>query len=196
MLTPIVFIGPMCTGKSTLARLLAQEMDLPRIELDEVRWEYYNEAGYDDEAARTAFKQGGTTGFLTYCKPFEVHAVERVLRSHPASVIDFGAGHTVQDDPGRAARIARALAPLPNVFLPLPAIDPERCVEVLNARLRELLLREVGHVDDDVLELNAAFVRDPANRALATHILYTDGETPEETCRRIITLLESSPQRP
>ena len=196
MQTPIVFIGPMCTGKSTLARLLAEELNLPRVELDEVRWDFYNEAGYEDRAARVAFDQGGTSAFLAYCKPFEVHAVERVLRSHPDSVIDFGAGHTVQDNPDHAARIARALAPLSNIFLPLPAPDPERCVQVLNARLRELLQREVGSVDKDVLELNATFVRHPANQVLAKHILYTEGETPQETCQRVMALLQPSPHLP
>jgi adenylylsulfate kinase-like enzyme len=33
----IVFIGPMCAGKSTIASLLAEKLELPRLEMDELR---------------------------------------------------------------------------------------------------------------------------------------------------------------
>ncbi len=33
----IILIGPMSVGKSTLAKKLAKQLDVPRIELDEVR---------------------------------------------------------------------------------------------------------------------------------------------------------------
>jgi len=193
--TPIILIGPMCTGKSTLAALLAGRLALPRVELDDIRWDYYTEAGYNDDDARSAHESGGTLAFLAYCKPFEAYAVERALDSFSAAVIDFGAGHTVQDDPTLAKRVAQALAPHPNVILPLPSPDPARSIEVLNRRLRKLLLREVGSVDESVLEINAHFITHPANHSLAKHILFTEGEEPAETCQRILALIQHGTNR-
>lgn len=186
----------MCTGKSTLAGLLAERLALPRVELDEVRWDYYIEAGYSDDEARNAHEAGGTMAFLAYCKPFEAHAVERVLASYSEAVIDFGAGHTVQHEPSLAARVAQALAPHPNIILALPSPDPARSVQILNRRLRKLLEQEVGVVDDSILDLNAHFITHRANRSLAKHIVYTEGETPDETCQRILPLLQASQPRP
>lgn len=179
----------MCTGKSTIARLLAERLELPHIELDEIRWDYYQEAGYEDEEARRLHGRGGTLAVLSYCKPFELHAVERVLEDHPDSVIDFGAGHSVQDTPDRRARLKALLAPHPNIFLPLPSPEPARCVAVLTARFRRLLEKEVGSVDPAALELNVQFIQDPANASLAKHVIYTESQTPEQTCQAILTLL-------
>lgn len=187
--TPIILIGPMCTGKSTLAALLAEHLALPHVELDEIRWDYYTEAGYSDDEARRAHEAGGTMAFLDYCKPFEAHAVERVLDSYSVAVIDLGAGHTVQDDPALATRVSRALAPHPNVILPLPSPDPARSIDVLNKRMRKLLEREVGSVDESILELNAHFITHPANQSLAKHIIYTGEESPQETCERLLATL-------
>ncbi|MBN2556259.1 MAG: hypothetical protein JXA97_10015 [Anaerolineales bacterium] len=187
----IILIGPMCAGKTTIAKLLAGELGTPRVELDELRWDYYPEAGYDDEEARRIHAHSGNLGVLAYCKPFEVHAVERVLQDHPGAVIDFGAGHTVQENPALLKRLQRALAPHPHVILLLPASDPEDSIRILNQRFRTLLEREVGAVDERLLELNARFVRHPANQLLAKVVICTEGETPEETCGRIRALIEN-----
>jgi hypothetical protein len=39
----------MCSGKSTIASCLAGRLNLPRYELDELRWSYYAEMGYDPD---------------------------------------------------------------------------------------------------------------------------------------------------
>ena len=51
----IVLIGPMSAGKSTVAALLVEKLDLPRLEMDELRWELYRQAGYDDQVAREVY---------------------------------------------------------------------------------------------------------------------------------------------
>ncbi len=35
--TPIVLIGPICAGKSTIGKVLAEKLGLPQVELDEIR---------------------------------------------------------------------------------------------------------------------------------------------------------------
>lgn len=189
--TTVLLIGPMCAGKSTLAALLSKRLDLPRIEMDDIRWDYYAEIGYDSQkAARLAQSDEGMMALIQYWKPFEAHAVARALEEHQGCVLDFGAGHSVFEDEALLEKVETALAPFKNVFLILPSPDPVESVEVLNRRFRQLLEREVGHVDERLLRLNEHFVRHPSNRRLAKHVVYTKGRTPEDTCQEILKGLE------
>ena len=120
----IVLIGPMGTGKSTLGALLANRLNRPRVSVDDVRFEYYKEIGWDQEVQNKIGSEEGFIGIYRYWKPFELHAIERILSDHQDSVVDFGAGHSVYDLEEHADRARRLLAPLPNVFLIQPSPDP------------------------------------------------------------------------
>ena len=48
---PIILIGPMGAGKTTIASLLAQKLGIVHHELDTRRWDYYLELGYDEAYA-------------------------------------------------------------------------------------------------------------------------------------------------
>ena len=69
--TPILFIGPVRAGKSTLARLVAAELKLPHISLDDMRWKYYREIGYDDGFAKQIRSQGGFLALMFYRQLFD-----------------------------------------------------------------------------------------------------------------------------
>ena len=45
----IILIGPIGSGKTTVAELLSIKTGLPRRSMDELRWKYYDEIGYDRE---------------------------------------------------------------------------------------------------------------------------------------------------
>jgi 2-phosphoglycerate kinase len=90
--SPILFIGPVRAGKSTIARLIAFQLNIPHVSLDELRWEYYREIGYDEKLAKQIRQQGGFLAVMYYRQLFDVHSVVRVLGDHPEAVIDFGAG--------------------------------------------------------------------------------------------------------
>src|SRR5579859_4726669 len=175
----VILIGPMKVGKSTVARLLAARLGIPRHPLDKNRWTYYREIGFDEEHARSLVESGSLDAALNYCKPFEVHAVERHLADSQDCVVDFGAGYSVQDDPVLQERIRRALAPHPHVVLLLPCPDADQSIACLNDR-----------VDENLRALNEHYIRHPANRSLAQAVVYTRGKTPEETCADILRTLE------
>src|SRR2546426_4601901 len=42
----IILIGPVCTGKSTLAPLLADRLKVPQVSLDQISLTYLEELGY------------------------------------------------------------------------------------------------------------------------------------------------------
>ena len=45
----IILIGPMAAGKSTIAKILAEKLNLPQHPMDDVRWDYYEEIGYNKD---------------------------------------------------------------------------------------------------------------------------------------------------
>jgi len=187
----IILIGPMMAGKSTIGRLLSERLGLEQRVLDDLRWDYFNEIGYDEAETRRIVEKEGMTGLLAYWKPFEVHAVERVLAEHSNCVIDFGAGYTVQEDETLFGCVEKALAPYEHVILLRPSPDDEVSVRVLNERMARLL-REEGQPEElipEILAANETFVMHPANGRLAKQVVYTEGKTPEETCEEIMGLI-------
>jgi shikimate kinase len=182
----VILIGPMSAGKSTIAQILAKRLKVPRIELDNVRQKFYKEIGYDEKYASEIVGKEGMMGLLRYWKPFEVHAVERALEEYDRCVLDFGADHSVYDDPELFSRVKKALEPYKHVILILPSPDLDRSVEIVNQRFSELLIHEVGKIDPELLELNERFVRHPSNKVLAKKIVYTEGKSPKDTCQEIL----------
>jgi hypothetical protein len=182
MRSPLILIGPMHAGKSTVAGLIAEHWNVRRICMDHVRWEYYREIGYDEAREKEAHDRGGFAGMVAYWKPFEAHAVERLLGDvgDEGCVIDLGAGHSVYEDAGLFARVQKALLPHAVVLL-LPSADAEESMEILRKRRDALHPEQIG----TSMEVNEHFVRHPSNGMLAKFTVYTKDRTPEQTVQDI-----------
>jgi shikimate kinase len=178
MRSTIVLIGPIGAGKSTVAALLAKKLNLPRRSMDEFRWDYYAEIGYDKGIAKQKHEMEGFWGLYRYWKPFEAYAVERLLSVSSHCVIDFGAGHSVYEDDELLHRVQQVLAPYPNVVLLLPSPNLDESLQILNDRS--------GYVPDGQPNINEHFVRHPSNYKLAKFTVYGNGRTPEEICDEIV----------
>ena len=183
---PIIMIGPMSAGKSTIGGLLAEKLGWPQYSLDEKRWDYYKEIGYDKAVAAKIGQSEGMAGVLRYWKPFEAHAVIRMLAEHTDGVIDFGAGHSVYEDETLFRRVQAALAPYQYVILLLPSPNLDESVAILNQRFSEVLAQEGIKPDPGTLSANEHFVKHPSNSLLAKITIYTNDKTSEETCAEIL----------
>jgi len=181
----IILIGPMSVGKSTLAKKLAKQLGVARVELDEVRGRFYSAIGYDEKFASEIVGEEGMMGLIHYWKPFQAHAVERALKEYQNCVMDFGAGHSVYEDPELFKRVEKALKPHKYVIQILPSPDVDRSVEIVNQRFSEMLINEVGKIDPELLALNEHFVRHPSNGLLAKKTVFTDGKSVKATCQEI-----------
>jgi hypothetical protein len=99
-------------------------------------------------------------------------------------VIDFGAGHSVFDDPALFARVRRALEGH-DVVLLLPSPDPAESTAILRDRRDSLHPQQRGQPTD----VNEHFLRHPSNAILAKFTVYTKDRTPEETAEEVAKLL-------
>jgi shikimate kinase len=178
MKSRIILIGPIGCGKSTISELLSQRLNVPRRSMDELRWHYYDEIGYDRSVASERYAEEGNWGLYRYWKPFEAYAVERILSDYSGCVIDFGAGNSVYEDEELFERVRGILASHPCVVLLLPSPDPEESIQILHARNR--------HISSEQHGLNEHFVRHHSNYTLAKFIAYTKDRTPEQTCDEIL----------
>jgi len=186
MIFKVILIGPIGAGKSTLSKLIAEKLGIPSRHMDQVRVRYYKEIGYDDDLAQQILNKDSFLGLYRYWKPFEAHAVERLLSENEEVVIDFGGGHSVYEDDALFARVQKALAPYPYVILILPSPDKEKSVKILNER--------TGGVVSEGFDFHEHFVTHHSNYDLAKHIIYTEGKTPEETCAEIVEIITSGRQ--
>lgn len=186
----IVLIGPIDSGKSTQGKLLSEALGLPRAPMDSLRFDYYKEIGYDAEVAREKGEAEGFAGVLRYWKPFEAYAVGRLLAEHRGCVIDFGAGHSVYEEPDHIAQVKAALAPYVNVFLLLPSPDLDESVRVIKTRHPD---EQSTLVTGDNTDFDEYCVRHPLNHELARFTVYTENKTPEQTRDEILALRVAAP---
>jgi|RhiMethySRZTD1v2_1073278.scaffolds.fasta_scaffold41401_4 shikimate kinase len=183
----VILIGPIGAGKSTLGKLIAAALGVPQISLDNIRFKYYREIGYDDAVAKLRYATDGFWGLYRYWKPFEAHAVERVLAEHTDCTIDLGAGHSVYEDEALLTRVKKAFAPHRNVVLVLPSPDPVTSLKLLQERRPSL--RDIRP------DINEHFITHRSNYELATLIVYTADRTAEETCAEILRRIAVFPDR-
>jgi hypothetical protein len=182
----IVLIGPLAVGKTTVGAALSARLGHPQVSMDDVRWGFYDELGYDAAEADRRFAEGETMpDRLAYGRPFEVHAIERLMAVTVRGVVDLGASNSVFDDEQLLARVERALMPAAVVLL-MPYPDAEASIELLADRLTQIVAAKGEPLSPTLLQLNEYFVRHPANRRLADVVVHTGERTPEELTDEIV----------
>jgi len=178
MNSEILLIGPIGSGKSTIAELLYMRTMLPHRSMDVLRWHYFDEIGYDRETAREKFVQDGFWGLYRYWKPFEIYAVKRMLEDFNECIFDFGGSQTVYEDDALFEQVRGLFAPYPHIVLLLPSPDPDESIHILHARN--------SYASEDQWAVNEHFVRHHSNYDLAKYIAYTKDKTPEQTCDEVL----------
>ncbi|WP_010530588.1 shikimate kinase [Lentibacillus jeotgali] len=182
MSATIILIGPICAGKSTVAEIISNKTGIPQRPMDDLRFDYYEEKGFSKETQNRIHENDGYMAMYAYWKPFEAHAVKRVLDDYPNCIHDFGAGHSVYEDEVLFKEVKNVLDKYDNIFLLLPSQNEKESINVLNARLKDQT------TNNDIYKLNEHFVKHTSNKFLAKHIVYTNGSSPEEVADKIIKI--------
>lgn len=177
---PIILIGPMKAGKSTVGRLLAERLDLPYVSLDGLERPYIESAGFDEDVANKIRAEEGILAWYGYRRGFFDTAVVQFLAEHSQGILDLGGGHPILPDGAKQARVNEALAPYRHVVLLLPIPDPQEALQILKTRQKPQYLNP---------DLNELFLADNRFLEMAKHVFYTEGKTAEETCAEIIQAL-------
>ena len=184
MKSEILLIGPIGSGKSTIAELLSMRTMLQHCSLDLLRWLYFEEIGYDREFARVKYNEGGIWGLYRYWKPFEVHAVKRMMEDFRECIYDFGSSQSVYEDDDLFEQVSGLFSPFPYVILLLPSPDLDESIQLLHS--------SNSYTSDELWVVNEHFVRHHSNYDLAKYTAYTKGKTPEQTCDEILQYLRSN----
>jgi len=159
----IILIGPSGAGKSTIAEELRKITGMRRLCLDGI-------ANSD--------RRNGITRSFNGKDEYSFYLLQKVLRmaeeqGNPG-IVDFGAGHSVFDDPVIFAQVKKMLIQFKNVILLLPSVDPKTSLQIMAER-------STGDTSE-----NKKFLTSPCNRELATMVVYGNGRTPEEIAKEII----------
>jgi shikimate kinase len=176
----LILIGPIAAGKTTVGRRLAAELGCAFHSLDERELEFTRPAGFDLEHMRELFRTGGIHAEYAYRRRFFDAAVAGLLATRPAGVVELGGGHPVVPEAAAQGRIEEALAPYSRVVLMMPCADREEARRVLRGRMGP----EAAEAD-----LNRYALADDTLERLARYTLFTEGRSPEETCREVLDLV-------
>ena len=166
----IILIGPMGTGKSTIAKLLAEKIEGgSRIPLDSKGQleELYKQKKLYRNFKNFEFVLTGTV-LSTLNRPY---------------VIDFGAGHSIYEDTEVRSKMQEICSNFKNIILLLPTKEKEANRKILLERRN---IEEGSNKDKD----NWHFISAPDNYELATNIIYEDGKTPEEIADEILQIVQ------
>lgn len=166
----IILIGPMGTGKSTIAELILKQIEgISRISLD------------NKELLRMLYER--KSKFRDF-KNFEFVLTGTILSSlKRPNVIDFGAGHSIYEDEELRKRMKNMCSEFKNIILLLPSKDKEKSRRILLER-RGITSGSQGDRD------NWHFLTSPNNYELATNTVYEENRTPDDISKEIIQLVK------
>jgi shikimate kinase len=179
--SPIILIGPMAVGKTSVALSLSEKLGRPNVPMDRIRWYYYLKAGYS--IAREKELNHNFLELQTYWKTFNVETIAAGLRDFSDCIMDFGGGHSYYPDPERLALMEKTLEPYPHIFLLLPSEDRDESLRVCVQRLKE---RYGDKFDEADLEATRNYIWHESNARLAKTTIYTAEKTVEDVAHEII----------
>lgn len=152
----ILLVGPMGTGKTTISKAISQYNNMPLISFDDTK--SFLELRSQRENFGKDFKR------------YEFFLSTSILTSlTEPSVIDFGGGHSVYENPLMFYEFKKLLSRFKNVILILPSQNMEESLKILSERLKE---RNPMTYEKNI-QTNEHFVKSACNYELAKNILYT-----------------------
>lgn len=186
----IILIGPEGSGKSTIGKIIAAALSKELYSIDRHRDELYPPFGYDKALADKIYTEQGLWPFYHYWNIFEYQTVSHILQNASkegdefyGKIIDFGAGHSVYENPEELEKIEALMKPYPTVILVIPCEDVEEALKITEARRNKKL------------ELNKLFLEHPSNRRLAKYTIYTKDKTAEECAESVLQIIRENIQQ-
>ena len=178
---PILLIGPQRAGKSTIGKLLSEQLNLPFVHLEKISENYWQEIGCDKTLVEQAWEDGQSDWVYRYMMPFDVHALKRAVVEYCNYIIELGAPQSVYDDAELFQQVSCVFQSCGHVILLLPSQDVEESLQILQQRTRTMI---------NGMEINEYFVKHHSNYDLAKYIIYTQDKTPQQTSEEILATIK------
>ena len=173
----IVLTGPIGVGKSTLAKLLGNDLGLEVCTYDKIKDEYRYKIGLSRDKALEINKNEGAYAMIQYMNEYKSQILEPIIRDYPNHIIDLGAGAHSFDEPHQIERARDAFNLVDEVILLIPSKDLEINIKSLP-----------GFKEN--WEVNTYLIMHPTNKLFSTKTVYTHKKTPEEVLRDTKQILE------
>lgn len=175
----IILLGPVAVGKTTTAKLLSEKLNKPLVSLDDLRFNYYKEIGYDNNHMKDLHAKAGIMAIFQYGKIFDAYSIERILEDHQDCIFDFGGGNIVSGYNFDLERIKKALNPYENIVFLTPGADKEEVLKFIYER------RNIKSSDRELIEY---LVYNHSNYDVAKHTVFVKDKTPEEVCNEVLSV--------
>lgn len=188
MKLPIILIGPMYAGKSTIGALLAEQLSLPHISVDEIAAEYYRRSGASADTIREAQETLDADRYFELMHPFEIQAALAICTDHPDAVISFGAGHAYATTDEELDQLLILTQLTPNILLLMPSPDPSISERTLAERMEQDTELSASTLPSKKA-LNRRFLEGASFASITRKTVYTQGHTPRETAALVADML-------
>ena len=192
MKNSILLIGPLASGKSTIALKLSEIIEVNNYPVDRLKWYYRFNNGYNLSIGTNLLKNKGFEYLIEYANSFFGIAELKTILSQFSGVIDFGAIDTYCDNIVKYNELKSVFENYPNSFLILPTPNVETNISILSERL---IKRYEYHafkkeIVESYIEMNNVILRTQFLYKIAKHTIYIEEKDIYDLCREIISKLQ------
>lgn len=155
----VLILGPRGIGKSTVGKILAEDLQLQYMSLDKLRiWNYKEEM---EELGIEKFSEEG-----------HLYVVKRTLEDYgdKNSILDFGYVHFFYESEESKGKIIELLKPYENIFLLLPSPEIEESKAILKI-MNSYIDNEIS--SNTIKNANEKILEEEYIKNLAKEIVYT-----------------------
>lgn len=186
----IILIGPLSTGKTTIANILKTRLDMAHYSMDGLGRESLENYGYNKQMISILYKSKSYTTLMRYIQKYYYLYLKDIIEGLKIpTVLELGAYDTIPSSPKGKEEIKNCFEKFENVVLLLPSSDPVRSLEVLRNRWDSHLRNkkyEIGSFEDMI---NWYLLNNDINESLATIVVYTDNKTEYEVADEIVDMI-------
>jgi hypothetical protein len=184
----IILIGPLATGKSTIAAKLSEITGLLNFPIDKLKWYYRFKNGYNLQTSTDILVNKGFEELIVYVEAFFGTNELKSILNEFEGIIDLGATDSYCDNLQRMRELKSFFHDFPNIFLIMPSKNKKKSKEILDQRLYKRYEKDPlkAPVMGSYMKMNEKFINSNYNRQIAKHVIYTADKSIETIAQEIL----------